>query len=893
MSSLVRRFPVARAFAACVFLACGGDQTNPGGGTGPSAPTITAVQPGNILATNLPQAVTIRGSGFDAPTVVLTSPAGDTTQIAGAQLASVSPTSISGQMTVGVAGGWRVLVRNGDGKASLPVTFTVGPAAPPTVQSISPVPVLTGGPTQSVTITGTGFQRGSVVLFTRGEITDFATVRGGPDSLSSTSLSFSLASQGGHLDYDLFVVNPDGQMSASSVHLIGRQATPDPTVASITPTTIGISASKQIVAFTGTGFETGIAVLLTDPNGANQSFVNATLQTPAPGTIRAFALLNVTGTWKYRLINPDGGEADGTFGVGPALPNQALPPAITGITPGNLVAGDVEQVVTIQGTSFQSGLTATFRSQSVGFTDTGTVISVTPTAIQMRVLLGQSGSWSLSLQNPDGAPSNTFNFAVAAAPPAPPAPINIASAQPNPVLASLNSQTVLLSGTGFRSTSILRVTPPAADLDVTTTTIATFFLDRLSRTQMRLNGVFDRSGVWQFEVDSASAQSNVFNILVKTATGAAPVVASLNPAPFNAGSDQILRLSGSNFQPGLRLLVVGDDSSRLFSPSSFTVDSVTPTSARFVGRLHVSGRLQIQNPDGQVSNILRYTSVPVPLQCTPGSYYRSDSPQTIAMVCQSASAGITVVLTDPTGSPRPISDLAVGSPFGNSASVSFKATLDSGGRWTATASNPDGQKAPSAFAVFAFPAPTLTGVPSSPLLASHTPQTVVIQGTGFQNGLTVKLIPEAVGVSGFPSTSFTSSQITNLAPTSLQISPTLWLAGSYAVVVTNPDGQAVQSTLIRVTGLAGAPSVSGVSPSTLSLSTPRLVTVSGQNFEQSLGLILTSPTGVNSNPSIAGLVNRTSTQFQVYMGFDQPGTWKLAVRNADNQLSNSITFIVQ
>ncbi len=41
------------------------------------------------------------------------------------------------------------------------------------------------------------------------------------------------------------------------------------------------------------------------------------------------------------------------------------------------------------------------------------------------------------------------------------------------------------------------------------------------------------------------------------------------------------------------------------------------------------------------------------------------------------------------------------------------------------------------------------------------------------------------------------------------------------------------------------------------------------------------------------MVNRTSTQFQFYMGFDQPGTWKLAVRNADNQLSNSITFIVQ
>jgi len=892
MGSLIRRLPVARALAALVFLGCGADQTKPGGGTDPSAPTITAVQPGNILATNLPQPVTIRGSGFDAPTVVLTSPAGDTTQLTGSQLSSASATSIAAQMTVGVAGGWRVLVRNGDGKATLPFSFNVGPAAPPTVQSISPTPLLTGTAVPQVaTITGSGFQRGSTVLFTRGEVADFAVARGGPDSLSSTSLSFSLLSQGGHLDYDLFVVNPDGQMSASSVHFIGRQATPDPTIASITPTTIGISAAKQMVAFTGTGFETGISVLLTDPNGTNQSFVNATLQTPAPGTVRAFALLNVTGSWKYQLRNPDGGEADGTFNVGPPLPNQILPPAITGITPGNLVANDAEQLITIQGASFQSGLVASFALPNLGITDTGTVVSATPTGIQVKALLGQAGSWSVSLQNPDGAPSNIFNFTVAAAPPAPPAPITILSAQPASLALNFGSQALLINGTGFAPTSIVRVTLPAADLDVQT--FENFFPQPLSRTQIRLNGVFDRAGIWHVEVDSASTRSNVFDIQVKTPSGSAPVVAGLTPAPFNSGLDQILHLSGSNFQPGLRLLVVGDDSSRSFSPLNFTIDSVTPTSARFVGRLHVSGRLQIQNPDGQVSNILRYTSVPVPLQCIPGSYYRSDSPQTIAMVCQSASPGITVVLTDPTGSPRAISDLAVGSPFGNSTSVSFKATLDSSGRWTATASNPDGQKAPSAFAVFTLPAPTLTGVPSSPLVASHTPQPVVIQGTGYQNGLTVRLIPEAVGVSGFPTTSFASTQITNLTPTSLQISPTLWLAGSYAVALTNPDGQAVQSTLIRVTGLAAPPSVSGVSPSTLPVSTPRLITVTGQDLEAAVGFTLTSPSGVSSSPSKSGVINRTSTQFQFYMGFDQPGTWKLAVRNVDNQVSNTITFTVQ
>src|SRR5262249_44464966 len=98
MSSLVRRLPAVRALAALAFLACGADQTKPGGGSDPSIPVVTAVQPGTLLATNLTQAVTIRGSGFESPTVVFTSPGGDTAQLAGAQLTSVSATSLSAQV---------------------------------------------------------------------------------------------------------------------------------------------------------------------------------------------------------------------------------------------------------------------------------------------------------------------------------------------------------------------------------------------------------------------------------------------------------------------------------------------------------------------------------------------------------------------------------------------------------------------------------------------------------------------------------------------------------------------------------------------------------------------------------------------------------------------------
>jgi len=876
MSSLVRRYPVTCVVAALVVLACSGDQTRPGGGSDPTAPTVTALQPETFAATNLPQPVTIHGSGFDAPTVVLTSPAGDNTQLAGAQLASVSATSISAQMTVGVAGGWRVLVRNGDGKASPSFSFTVGPAAAPAVQSISPTRIgLSFGVPLPVTIRGTGFQRGCSVVLTRGEITAVSIA---PDSVSATSVSFGVAVNVRN-EFDLFVVNPDGQISGSAVHLSTGPSVTDPTVTSVAPSTIGAAAVKQVISFTGVGFEPGMTVNLVDPNGSGSFFHDSDVQTPAAGTVRLFTPLNVMGTWKYELDNPDGGFASGTFSVGPPLPNQTQPPVINGVSPTALTLADGEQLLTVQGSGFQAGLVAQFVVSNGGRTDSGRVVSVTPNAVQVGENVTHSGTWLVTVMNPDGTSSNGFHFTVAPQPGPPPTPT--ITSVPSNVHTSLAVQSVALTGSGFPENLFGQISPPTTDLNPGPPNVIAVYA---SPSKALLTGVFDRPGVWHLNfVAAGSAPSNSVDLVVSNPTGTPPQITGIDPAQLvMTGAPQVARLNGSNFQPGLRVIYVGDDSTREVTPVNITVDSVTSASATVRGLLATPGRFQVQNADGLLSNIFRFAENPFPLTCSAfGPFYVSKTAQPVGASCLAVKPGVTATLFDPAGMMRPISNtsLTLGSR------VLFTATLDTGGFWKEVIANVDGQQSRDSFYVFTLPAPTVAGIASSPQ-ASHVPQTITVQGTGLQNGLSAR-----IALTNLTPIVFDPSQVSNVTTTSFQISPTLFIKGTATITVVNPDGQSALNTF-TIVGQAPPPAVAAVSPSTLTAGTGRLIAVTGQGFEDQLDVIVTSPSGKATTYSRAPIVNRTVAQFQLYIGFDEQGAWQLAVRNADGQLSNAVSFTV-
>ena len=140
-------------------LGCGPESsTPPTNGGSSSVPTITSVQPASIAANNLPQTLSIVGSGFGtAPSVTVVDPGGTSVRLTGADLASASATNISVNIVFATAGTWRIQVGNENGQTSATTSLSVVPAGAPVIQSVSPnsLPVGSFG---TITVKGTGFQ---------------------------------------------------------------------------------------------------------------------------------------------------------------------------------------------------------------------------------------------------------------------------------------------------------------------------------------------------------------------------------------------------------------------------------------------------------------------------------------------------------------------------------------------------------------------------------------------------------------------------------------------------------------------------------------------------------------------------------------------------------------
>ena len=99
--------------------------------------------------------------------------------------------------------------------------------------------------------------------------------------------------------------------------------------------------------------------------------------------------------------------------------------------------------------------------------------------------------------------------------------------------------------------------------------------------------------------------------------------------------------------------------------------------------------------------------------------------------------------------------------------------------------NPDGRTSPP-FRLqvrAASQLPTVTGVRPATLNKSVSPQTVTVDGQRFAAGLTVMVTDPAGNVNTIP-----SPDVSQVLPTSFQITIPLELSGNYEIIVKNPDG---------------------------------------------------------------------------------------------------------
>ena len=216
--------------------------------------------------------------------------------------------------------------------SSAPVTFANAPAIDPT----TPITTVSGpnvGGT-SVTINGTDFQPGAVVLF--GAAPGGISALNCTEDAGTTITCLTPAHAAGAVD--ITVVNPDGQHGSSAGAFTYVTLTL-PTFTSIAPVT-GVT-NGSAVTITGTGFQNGAVVTLDGLPAGNVAVPNSTTITAnTPGLPVGAADVTVT--------NPDQGSitSDGAFtytlGAGPINFIQAAATA-TGAT-GTVVATPMSKV---------------------------------------------------------------------------------------------------------------------------------------------------------------------------------------------------------------------------------------------------------------------------------------------------------------------------------------------------------------------------------------------------------------------------------------------------------------------------------------------------------------------------------------------------------------------
>ena len=150
--------------------------------------------------------------------------------------------------------------------------FAAVATAGTTLSSLNPPYIQAGGPDVTLSISGSGFVPGGVVVF------GYAGASLSTTYIDSTRISAVLPASISALsgDYQVFVRNPDS--SASSTLYFDIQ----PVLTSVTPNSVAAGSPTTPVTITGIGFVDGISVRFvtaSSSTGVYASYVNSTKMT--------------------------------------------------------------------------------------------------------------------------------------------------------------------------------------------------------------------------------------------------------------------------------------------------------------------------------------------------------------------------------------------------------------------------------------------------------------------------------------------------------------------------------------------------------------------------------------------------------------------------------------
>jgi hypothetical protein len=614
---------------------------NPGGGASATFPftvqpagstvVLSSITPSIPIASGANQPLVLNGNGFQPGLLIRLANGTSTFTLSGAQIVSVTSGQINTVAILSTAGSWTATVVNPNGSTSNPLQFIVnGPGTSPIISSISPSIPAPLPKDQDILVQGSGFQNGLTVTIT---FPGGSTTLSGTQIQSVTSTSFHLlVTLGIAGSYTLRINNPDGLQSNSFTFVAVPPQTI--TITSVNPAAPVRKDIDQTITVFGSGFQPGLTVTATIPGSSAQVILSGTkIQNVTPTSFQLIIALNVLGTYVIQIKNTDGSQSS-PFQFQVVVPSA---PQIASINPAVPTANASNQIVTVNGSGFQAGLTVSVTFPGGSSALSGTQIqNITATSFQMIILVGTTGNYTIRVNNPDGSISNVFSFSVSG-----PA---ISAVSPNPVTGSNSAQPFTILGSGFALGNTVTLRDKTQGQIFPNRTISS-----LSSTQIVLNPIFTTAAhTWSVEVlNSFGGSSGEFIFQVVTP----PVqIASINPAvPTANASNQIVTVNGSGFQAGLTVSVTFPGGSSTLSGTQ--IQNITATSFQMIILVGTTGNytIRVNNPDGSISNVFSFSvSGPAISAVSPNPVTGSNSAQPFTILGSGFALGNTVTLRDKT-----------------------------------------------------------------------------------------------------------------------------------------------------------------------------------------------------------------------------------------------------
>jgi hypothetical protein len=184
--------------------------------------------------------------------------------------------------------------------------------------------------------------------------------------------------------------------------------------------------------------------------------------------------------------------------------------------------------------------------------------------------------------------------------------------------------------------------------------------------------------------------------------------------------------------------------------------------------------------------------------------------------------------------------------------------------------------------------PEITGVAPDTPAPSRTSQSLVVQGREFAQGLSLSVTSPTGAVADYR-----GNAIAEQKESSFRVAVLLADAGTYRLVVSNPDGQSSMPFSLGVKAPSDGPIVREVKPTGLRISTsPQTLTVEGARFEAGLIVTLTDPAGGVQSLGGDAIHNVLPGSFQMTVTLETAGRYELIVTNPNGKVSSSAGFDV-